>query len=256
MQSSGAKRLKRERLEKYDVHVWFAFFEDLAPRVNSFLATLGEDEIEKAGRFKFKKDRDQYMLARGLLREILSQYTGIDPKELRFGYGTQGKPFLIPEPNVAFNLSHAQGAVLCAVAIDCAVGVDLEYLREDIDDQALAERCFSPSEVAALAGLSPKGQKKAFFVCWTRKEAYIKALGEGLSIDLRSIEVLDHPDTPRPLQIGGDSGEAARWTLTNLEVPAGYVAALAVEGEGHHVSCRKWPALTRPIHEGPSLGFG
>jgi 4'-phosphopantetheinyl transferase len=223
------------------VHAWFAFLDDLMPRISSFRATLAADEIEKAERFQFQKDRDQYVLARGLLREILSRYSGILPRKLRFRYGTHGKPSLIAEPDLTFNLSHAQGAVVCALTRDCEVGVDLEYLREDIDDRALAQRYFSPGEVSVLAGLPSGARQKAFLTCWTRKESYIKARGEGLSLDLRSFDVLDHADSAPRLQIGSDPREAARWALVDLDVPAGYVAALAIEGHGHSVNCRQWP---------------
>jgi 4'-phosphopantetheinyl transferase len=231
-----------------DVEVWFAFFDDLVPRFDSFLATLTADEIERAERFRLQRDRDQYVLARGLLREILSRSSGAHPSELRFRYGAHGKPALIAEPrdaDLAFNLSHAHRSVVCAVTRDRQVGVDLEYPREGragiIDHQALAERFFSPHEVAVLTQLPSRSRQKAFLTCWTRKEAYIKARGDGLSLNLRSFEVFDSIDLAPRLHIESDPREAARWVLADLDVPAGYVAALAIEGDVRKVSCQQWP---------------
>jgi 4'-phosphopantetheinyl transferase len=240
---SSLSRTACPSLGKEDVHVWFAFVDDMVPRSRSFPATLAADEIEKAGRFHFQKDRDQYMFARGLLREILSRYCGIHPGELRFWYGAHGKPALTTEhgnERLAFNLSHAPGAVIYSVTRGREVGVDLEYMSGDIDDRELAERCFSPREASVL-GLLPSGlRQKAFFACWTRKEAYVKARGEGLSLDLQSFDVLAQGDPAPRLRIESDPREAARWSLADLDAPAGYVAALAIEGNAHRVRYRQW----------------
>lgn len=242
--ASSAARPRHRSLGAEEVHVWFAFLDDLMPCLGSFLATLTPDEIERAGRFHFQKDRDQYVLARGLLREILSCFCGIHPGKLRFRYGAHGKPALIVEranADLRFNLSHAQQAVLCAVTRDREVGVDLEQLRENIGDRGLEERFFSPREAAALTRLPCDEWHKAFFTCWTRKEAYVKAKGEGLSMDPRSFDVFDSRDLAPRLCIENDPREAARWALVDLDVPAGYIAALAIEGDAHRVICQTWP---------------
>jgi 4'-phosphopantetheinyl transferase len=241
---SSPTRSVRHSLGTEDVHVWFAFLDDLAPYLGSFLATLAADEIEKAGRLHFQRDRDQYVLARGLLREILSSYSGIHPGALRFRYGAHGKPALIAEQGragLAFSISHAQRAVVCAVTRNHDIGVDVEYPSEDVEDRALAEQCLSPAETSVLAGLPSAARRAAFFACWTRKEAFIKARSEGLSLNLRSFDVLGPADLAPRLHIDSNPREAARWALMDLDVPAGYVAALAVEGHAHRVSCRRWP---------------
>jgi 4'-phosphopantetheinyl transferase len=230
-------------LGKEDVHVWFAFMDDMVLRFRSFFATLAADEIAKTGRFHFQKDRNRYALARGLLREILSHYGGIHPGELRFCYGAHGKPALAAErgdERLSFNLSHAHGAVVYAVTRGREVGVDLEYVSGDIDDRELAERYFSPREASVL-GLLPSGlRQKAFLTCWTRKEAYVKSRGEGLSLDLQNFDVLAQGDPAPRLRIESDPREAARWSLADLDAPAGYVAALAIEGGAHRVCYRQW----------------
>jgi 4'-phosphopantetheinyl transferase len=230
-------------LGKEDVHVWFAFMDDMVPSFRSFLATLAADEISKTGRFHFQKDRDRYVLTRGLLREILSRYRGSRPGELQFCYSAHGKPALIAErgdERLSFNLSHANAAVVYAVTRGREVGVDLEYVSGDIDDRELAERCFSPREASALRLLPSGLRQKAFMTCWTRKEAYIKASGEGLSLNLESFDVLAQGDPAPRLHIESDPREAARWSLADLEAPAGYVAALAIEGNAHRVRYRQW----------------
>lgn len=246
---SSAARSSCRSFGKNDVHVWFGFLDDLMPQFDSFFAILAADEVEKAGRFQFHRDRNQYVVARGLLRTILSRYSGIHPGDLRFCYGAHGKPALIAErgrADLAFNLSHAHQAVVCAVTRNRGVGVDLEYLREDISDPGLAERFLSPREAALLAKLPSCARQKTFLTCWTRKEAYIKARGEGLSLNLRSFSVFDFDELSPRLDIASDPKEAARWTLVDLEVAASYVSALAIEGHGHRVRCRQWPADIAP----------
>jgi 4'-phosphopantetheinyl transferase len=235
-------RRKGGLLEGEDVHVWFSLFDDLTPHFDSLFATLAADEIEKARRFRFRTDRDKYVLGRGFLRQVLSRSSGVHPAKLQFRYGVCGKPALVGESGeveITFNLSHSHRAVICVVARGRQVGVDLEYLRPDIDDQELAERFFSPRDAAVLAQLPLGDRRTAFLTCWTRKEAYIKAKGDGLSLDLRSFDVLDSSDDRAPrLQVESDPGEAARWMLADLQVPAGYVAALAVEGSAERLTCR------------------
>jgi 4'-phosphopantetheinyl transferase len=239
---SSLPRPPRLSLGKEDVHIWFAFVDDLALGFRSLLATLAADEIERAERFRFRKDRDQYALTRGLLREILSRYGGVYPGELEFCYGVHGKPALTTErgDNLRFNLSHARGAVVYAVTRGRELGVDLEYVRADIDDRELAERFFSPHEASVLGRLPSNLRPKAFLTCWTRKEAYIKAQGEGLSADLGSFDVLAQGAPAPRLRIESDPREAARWSLADLEVPVGYVAALAIEGDAYRVCYRQW----------------
>lgn len=244
--STPASRLS---LEKGEVLAWFALLRGLEPRFGDFLATLTADEIERVERFKFQEDREQYVLGQGLLREILSCYSGLAPGELRFRHAARGKPYLAEnraESKLMFNFSRSQGAVLCAVTRDGEIGVDLEYVKEGIDDRALAEHYFSSSEGAALAALPFGARQKAVLKCWTRKEAYIKARGEGLFLDLRSFEVFDSVDLAPRLNIEKNPQESARWTLVDLEVPTDYVGALAIECLGCRVSCRQW----RPEIEG------
>jgi 4'-phosphopantetheinyl transferase len=227
-----------------EVHVWLAFLDCMIPHLASLLQILAADEVAKAGRFHFQKDKHEYILSRGLLRNILSCYTGIPPGQLRFRYNSCGKPALTSEcggEHLEFNLSHAHGACLYAVTTGKKVGVDLEYMREDVDYPQLAERFFSPREASILALLPSDLRQKAFFTCWTRKEAYIKATGRGLSLDLQSFDVVAAHDQPaKPLQIESDSREACCWSLVDLDTAPGYVAALAIEGKACEVKLSRW----------------
>lgn len=231
-------------LGRDEVHVWFAFLDCMIPQLGSLPEILAADEIAKARRFRFEKDRQEYVLSRGLLRRILSCYTGIPSGQLRFRYNSCGKPALTSESggeHLAFNLSHAHGACLCAVTTGKKVGVDLEYMREDVDYAQLAGRFFSPREASILGLLPSDLRQKAFFTCWTRKEAYIKAKGEGLSLDLQSFDVVAARDEPtKPLQIESDSREACCWSLVDLDTAPGYCAALAIEGRACEVKLRRW----------------
>ena len=234
----------RLSLEKGVAVAWFALLNDLAASLGDPFAVLSDDEIERAERFKFQKDREQYVLGRGLLRKILSCYCGIEAGKLRFRYGARGKPYLVEEQtesNLMFSLAQTRGAVLCAVTRAREVGVDLEYVTEEIDDQTLAEQYFSQNEAAALSALPLGSRQKAFLKCWTRKEAYIKAKGEGLYLDLRSFEVFDSAESAPHLHIENNPKESARWTLLDLDVPGNYIAALAIECQNCRVSCRQWP---------------
>jgi 4'-phosphopantetheinyl transferase len=165
---------------------------------------------------------------------ILSRYLEVEPDWLRFNYSAYGKPALGDEFNeegLRFNLSHAGGVALYAVSLSRELGIDLELIRHDYCDERIAEQFFSPREVAALRALPAEMQPEAFFNCWTRKEAYIKARGEGLSLRLDQFAVSLAPGSRAELlDVGGEPQELMRWTLMALDPGPGYVGALAVEG--------------------------
>lgn len=217
-------------------HVWqvdLAAAEDALPRLASLLSA---DEQARAARFHLAQDSCRYTLARGALRLLLAGYTGRPAAALRFGYERFGKPFLLPAARscavpLAFNVSHSHEMALLAFGRG-RIGVDVERVRPELAAGRIAERFFSPREAAALRELPPAEQPAAFFRCWTRKEAFVKARGEGLALPLHSFDVSLAPDEPAALlRVADDPAEAARWTLRTI-TPAlpGYLAALAVEG--------------------------
>ena len=231
-----------------EVHVWRASLDMPASRVQDQQNTLSADELCRAERFRFKKDRQRYIVAHGLLRTILSHYLGIEPSLLRFSYSDYGKPSMVPMPaqNVLqFNLSHSDGLALYAVARGREIGIDLERVHPIDDAESIAERFFSPQEKAVFRTLRPSQKQEAFYTCWTCKEAYIKARGEGLSMPLDQFGVSLDPGKPAELlSIPGDQREPTRWSLQRLAPGSGYVAALAVEGHDWRLTC--WQFLAQP----------
>ncbi len=227
-----------------EVHVWRIPLEQPDAVRRALFETLADDERQKAERFRFEKDRKHFVAGRGGLRAILSRYLDLEPEQLRFSYNHYGKPALVAErggEGLSFNLSHAAGVALCALTSGRAIGVDVEFIREDFAVFDIAERFFSPKEVEALRALPPDAHAPAFFNCWTRKEAYIKALGEGLSHPLDTFTVSLAPGEPAALLATENEPAAAQeWTLKEVPLKDGYVAAVAVEGRGYRFSYWLW----------------
>jgi 4'-phosphopantetheinyl transferase len=231
--------LDRLALADGEVHVWRAslgYSESVLPR---FEAALAADEKARAHRFIFQPDRNSYIVARGVLRELLGKYLNRGPSEIEFDYGAQGKPALRSgwsQSGVQFNVSHSHGTVLFAFAVARQVGVDVELVRPDFAGEKIAERFFSPQEVRELRSLPAAVQDEGFFLCWTRKEAYIKARGEGLQIPLKSFHVSLTPSKPARLQ----ANDSSRWSLRSLRLEGRYVGALVGEGKGWKLRGFKW----------------
>jgi 4'-phosphopantetheinyl transferase len=227
------------------VHVWRAHLDVGHSRTRELEQFLSQDELVRANRFYFERDRNWFVVARGLLRSILGRYLDICPASVRFIYGPYGKPSLADEfaaQDIRFNMSHSGVIALYAIACGREVGVDVERLRPDFPSREVAERFFSPREVAMLFSLSSNTQPEAFFNCWTRKEAYIKARGEGLSLPLSDFDVSLVPGEPaRLLYTSAGPDETSRWTLQELNLSEpDFVAALAVEGRDWQLKCWRW----------------
>ena len=216
-----------------EVHLWQATLDDQLSE--SLKLVLSEDEISRASKFHFAKDRNHYIVARGLLRKLLAAYLGVGSAELQFLYGEKGKPYLeeIQRRSINFNLAHSHGLAIYAFSQGRELGVDLEFIRDDLADEKIAERFFSSYEISALRNVPAELRKEAFFNCWTRKEAYIKARGEGLSIPLDEFDVSLAPGEPAALlKNHKNTKEISRWKMQSIPVAPGYVAALVVEGKG------------------------
>lgn len=236
-------------LDADEVHAWRASLEQPPARLERLLSTLAPEERERAARFHFERDRRRYIAGRGLLRDILSRYLNLPPDSLRFSYTPYGKPYLAEgcrDGRLRFNVSHSGELALYAVSRGRELGVDVELMRADIEYAEIASRFFSGREVASLLALPAHLRQEAFFLCWTRKEAYVKGVGEGLSLPLHSFDVSLTPGEPASLlAVRGDAREAARWTLRGLEPGAGYCAALVAEGEGWRLKCWQWDDFVR-----------
>lgn len=235
---------KRLGLSDDEVHVWRVSVGAARPQIGFLLGALTRDEREKAGRFHFQKDRQQSVVARGALRDILSRYLNTPPGELRFSYGPQGKPGLeqsVQGKHLEFNLSHSHGLIVVAVSAARQVGVDIERIRPGSEWEQIVERFFSPLEAGSLRGLPVNLRTEAFFCCWTRKEAYIKAKGGGLSIKLSGFDVSVTPGQPAKLLRSVEDPEAAlRWSLMEITPAPGYAGAVAVEGRDWRLRYWNW----------------
>jgi 4'-phosphopantetheinyl transferase len=231
-----------------EVHVWRVLLDELLPQTGGFLHTLAADEQTRAERFYFQRDRERFIAAHGALRAILGFYLNRAPQCVSFDYGSHGKPVLAWESGgdtIRFNMSHSRGVALYAVARAREVGIDVEFIHRNLEVEQIAERFFSRGEIAALCTLPTDLRKYAFFLCWTRKEAYIKAKGEGLSMPLDQFDVSLIPGEPAGLlNTRPDSDDAVRWSMQDLNPAGGYVGALAVEGRGWSLSRWQWP---RPL---------
>jgi 4'-phosphopantetheinyl transferase len=192
---------------------------------------LSSDELDRAARFHFERDRQCYCVARGVLRALLGTSLGVRPQELSFQYSDKGKPRLASRYSgrgLVFNVSHSGDLALLGFAYTGDVGVDIEKIRDDFDSAAIARRFFSAREQDQLSRLPADQRHPAFFRCWTRKEAFIKALGDGLSHPLNQFDVSIDSSGPISLTTRPDPTEAERWWLQSVEVEGGYAAAFAV----------------------------
>jgi len=206
------------------LHLWQAQISTLARHCPALEAVLSADERGRAARFFNETVRTRFIVARGVLRYILSKHTRIPPQELAFVYGARGKPTL---PDVQFNLSHTNDLILIGVSPQQSLGVDVEYIYPIPEMATIARDYFSINEQHALFALPPEQRQDAFFTLWTRKEAYIKATGDGFSMPLHNFDVtLNHP--PRMTRAEGD--DPTRWHFYHLEPLPGYIGALCVLG--------------------------
>lgn len=210
------------------VHVWPVSTHAPDAVIEQFWFFLAPDEMDRAGRFRFDRLRRSFILARGALRVLLGRYLSIAPGGIEFSYGSKGKPALAAPHRLQFNASHSGDLALFAFTLDCEVGVDVERIRPMPDIEDVAKRFFCAEETAELMAL-PAGQRgHGFFLCWTRKEAYVKATGEGLSTPLDAFRVTLQPSEPAGIvHLERDPIAAQAWTLHDLAPAPGYAAALA-----------------------------
>jgi 4'-phosphopantetheinyl transferase len=237
----SAPQIWGKELTATEVHIWYA---SLDKPVHRFHKMLSADERKRAGGFHFERDWQHYIVRRGTLRTILGCYLHTDPRWIEFEYGENEKPALADNSDqcgINFSTSHSQGLALYAFTLDREVGVDIEFIRDHLEMEMIVERFYSDKEKTAFRELPAESKKEAFFKCWTRKEAFIKATGNGMSKSLDSFEVSLNPGEPaRLLEINGDPAEASRWTLHDLKPSLGYAAAFAVVGECNNIHCWNW----------------
>jgi len=231
-----------------EVHIWTASLVSSSQSLQGFWGELSGDERAKASRYRFARDRDRYVAARGILRRLLREYTGIEPRTLQFEYSVYGKPSLkrgSVEKDFCFNLSHSRDITVYAITGGAAVGVDVEYIHPEMAWTEIAGNFFSREEVQALRRLPLESRTLGFFSCWTRKEAYIKARGEGLSLPLHHFQVSVDPYGPAELLSHfDDPSETNHWSLRQIVPVQGYMAAVAAQMRSFTILNRMWPSAS------------
>ena len=222
----------RHFLQAGHIHVWRAIVDIPFARLQVYQETLSPDERERAQRFKLSLHQRRFTAARGILRQILARYLRTPPRDIRFQSGPFGKPLLhasVDQP-LHFNVAHSQQWALYAVSRDFEIGIDLEGDRDSLDYAGLAERICSAEELLTFQKLSRTEQRTAFFRCWTRKEAFVKAIGKGFSFPLEQVTVSFAPDEPsRILSVQKQSPHD--WSLFDLPLGQGFWGALAIAGK-------------------------
>lgn len=229
------------KLSTNDVHVWYRFLDQPIVHDAQYLIQLSPDERERAARFFVDHTRYEFIASRIFLRSVLARYLNIEPGAIAFHYGLRGKPMLDFHSSLRFNMSHTRGIALLAITSDREIGVDIEHIRSIPETDAVVNHYFSPAEIAVFMALPEQEKLAAFFRCWTRKEAFIKACGDGLTIPLNSFDVSFAPgESPRLLRVENRISELERWTICDIHIMDKYATALCVEGDDWKLSSWEW----------------
>jgi len=235
----------RTDLPPGDVHVWCAFLDEMDSCRSELEQTLSCEEQARAHRFRLERDRVRYVISHGILRTILGSYTDVEPEALEFCCGINGKPLLSnrfgPE-TIHFNMSRSHGVAVYAFSRNWDLGIDIEKMEPVPEMDRIVERFFNHLEIKEYYLTPANGRMDAFFRCWTRKEAYLKATGDGLSRSLDTFSVLTaRYGAPRIAGNGTKQDAPYDWTIRDLPVQEGYVAAIAVRGSQYRLRCKRWP---------------
>jgi 4'-phosphopantetheinyl transferase len=235
---------RRLAAPEHDVDVWRACLDVTVSELWRLEQTLSSDERRRAERFRVRRHRNRFVAARGLLRDVLSRYLGSRPEHVSFSYGAQGKPALSSAADhapLAFNLAHSGALALVAVTARGSVGVDVERIRTGVDCARIGAQFFSARENRTLRSL-PRGLRdEAFFTCWTRKEAYVKARGCGLSLPLDAFDVsLAAGSAAQLLGASTSADEIRGWWFRDCSPGDGYVGAVAGDGPAERLRCWQW----------------
>jgi 4'-phosphopantetheinyl transferase len=228
-------------LNEDEAHIWRADLDLNESFQSSFLQLLSPDEKNRANKFRFKEDRQRFIAARAILRLLIGKYLEINPTEISFQYGEFGKPSLADTNSLQFNISHSQNVALFAFTKKFNIGVDVEFVNPNTKIKEIAASFFSTNEIKNLLALPEKQQTLGFFYCWTRKEAFIKAVGEGLSFPLNKFEVSLEPDKPaKLLATHWQPKDVSKWSVYSLSPEPNFVGSLVIEGFVEKVKCWSW----------------
>lgn len=227
-----------------DVHVWRLNLNEVELDRNCLKNYLSDDEKMKAHSYRFDKDRDKYIIRRGILRKILSLYLSLEPTQINFNYSLQGKPTLSNDfgnLKLHFNVSNSEDLILYAVTQDRKLGIDIERIHPKFMDEQFISYAFSARELSFLQILPPFLKQRAFFMGWTRKEAFVKAIGKGLNIDPKRIELArDLYEKKVILNKSKDVNISPSWSFKDLNINSGYAGSIVVEGDGWNLKYFEW----------------
>lgn len=231
-------------LKADEIHIWIGELDQPVSEFHRFFQSISNDERVRAGRFHFQEKANRFIIRHGMLRMILGRYMGVKASELRFHHGRHGKPVLseaFGQENIHFNLSHSEGVALFAFARDHEVGVDIEHIRDIPEMEQIIKRFFSAREQVFYRALPQDKRRDAFFHYWTSKEAFIKALGEGLSRSLEKIDVALVPGEENVLPMRtGKPCEESGWLIHPMRPAQEYAGALAIQRENFTLRSFKW----------------
>ena len=230
----------RPTLSDGALHIWQVNLDRSEYELGVLSELLSIDEQGRAARFHFARDRERYVVGRGILRSILARYLGQPAQELIFNYGSRGKPVL-PGAPLQFNLAHSGGVAVIALSRDRPVGIDIEQIRVVPNWEGVTNSFFSAMERKAIQSVPSIDRLFAFFTCWTRKEAYLKATGDGIGVPLDSFDVSVIPDSlPRLLRVQGAPEETSRWHFHTLPLASEYIGVAAHDGPIERVQHYQW----------------
>jgi 4'-phosphopantetheinyl transferase len=239
--SKWCPAITEELIYSNQVHVWSVSLDLSLIQSENLAGILSTDELARAGRFHFERDQKRFIVARGILRKILGRYLEKDPHELRFEYTTHGKPVLAKNTGydtLRFNLSHSGEFALYAITRGRNIGIDIERVRYDLDVMQIAKSYFSQGEFSSLGTVHKNKRPEAFFQYWTRKEAFVKGMGEGISFPMEQCDVsLLSGRSLSPIRLPRDYRESDCWYGQDLFPSRGYAAAIAVEEDNLDLSC-------------------
>lgn len=232
------------------IDIWRLCLDSLESPEPDFSGILSPDESARASRFHFEDDRKRFVRCRIGLRTLLGSYLDIPPAEIRFRHGSNGKPEIADledSRGLRFNVANSHSLALIAFSSGRAIGVDIEQVRPALQYVEIARRFFSVREVQALFALPANKRQQAFFACWTRKEAFLKATGKGLSYPLSEFSVSVDPDGPAELrEVGGNPDAVTHWSLADVRPAEGYVGTLAFEGAPCRIERWCWTSSALP----------
>lgn len=236
--------LERKEFPEKTVHFWYCDFNQNEDKLEFYNSLLSKDEMTRSSKFKFNKDRECYIISRGILRLLLGSYLDIRAKDITFKYTSYGKPELAFESDLKFNISHSGNMAAFAFFRNQEIGVDIEKIKDNFDVLELAQNFFSKKEVTVLEKQPKEDLSRAFFRCWTRKESFIKAEGSGLSFPLDKFAVsLDSDEHAELLETQWDFKEKNEWQLFSFIPAIGYIAAIAVKNEVSNISYHNWDSI-------------